>query len=46
MLTEKGVSHCEELTHLDNLFDPRNMVAQHHIMQSLKAHFVFKRDVD
>ena len=22
------------------------MVAQHHIMQSLKAHFVFKRDVD
>ena len=46
MLTDKGVSHCEELTHLDNLFDPRNMVAQHHIMQSLKAHFVFKRDVD
>ena len=46
MLTEKGVSHCEELTHLDNLFDPRNMVAQHHIMQSLKAHFVFKRDMD
>ena len=46
MLTGKGVSHCEELTHLDNLFDPRNMVAQHHIMQSLKAHFVFKRDVD
>ena len=46
MLTEKGVSHCEELTHLDNLFDPRNMVAQHHILQSLKAHFVFKRDVD
>ena len=46
MLTEKGVSHCEELTHLDNLFDPRNMAAQHHIMQSLKAHFVFKRDVD
>ena len=46
MLTEKGVSHCEEPTHLDNLFDPRNMVAQHHIMQSLKAHFVFKRDVD
>ena len=46
MLTEKGVTHCEELTHLDNLFDPKNMVAQHHIMQSLKAHFIFKRDVD
>ena len=45
-LTEKGVAHCEELTHLDNLFDPRNMLAQHHILQSLKAHCNFKRDVD
>ena len=46
MLTEQGVTHCEALAKVDNLFDPRNMVAQHHIMQSLKAHFVFKRDVD
>ena len=46
MLTEKGVSHCEELTHLDNLFDPKNMMAQHHILQSLKAHCNFKKDVD
>ena len=45
-LTEKGVAHCEELTHLDNLFDPHNMLAQHHILQSLKAHCNFKRDVD
>ena len=45
-LTEKGVAHCEQLTHLDNLFDPRNMLAQHHILQSLKAHCNFKRDVD
>ena len=45
-LTEKGVAHCEELTHLDNLFDPRNMLAQHHILQSLKAHCNFKKDVD
>ena len=45
-LTEKGVAHCEELTHLDNHFDPRNMLAQHHILQSLKAHCNFKRDVD
>ncbi|MBR5050558.1 MAG: preprotein translocase subunit SecA, partial [Desulfovibrio sp.] len=46
MLTEQGVTHCEALAKVDNLFDPRNMVAQHHIMQSLKAHLVFKRDVD
>ena len=46
MLTEQGVTRCEELTGLDNLFDPQNMVAQHHIMQSLKAHLAFKKDVD
>ncbi len=45
-LTEQGVTRCEELTGLDNLFDPQNMVAQHHILQSLKAHLVFKKDVD
>ncbi len=45
-LTEVGVSHCEELTGLDNLFEPKNMVAQHHILQSLKAHLVFRKDVD
>lgn len=46
MLTEAGVSHCEALLKIDNLFDPANMMAQHHILQSLKAHHVFKRDVD
>lgn len=46
MLTDAGVAHCEALLRLDNLFDPANMTAQHHILQSLKAHKVFKRDVD
>lgn len=46
MLTDAGVTHCEELLHLDNLFDPANITAQHHILQSLKAHKVFKKDVD
>ncbi len=45
-LTEIGVTHCEELTGLDNLFEPKNMLAQHHILQSLKAHLVFRKDVD
>ena len=46
MLTDAGVVHCEEVLGLDNLFDPSNITAQHHIQQSLKAHKVFKRDVD
>ncbi len=46
MLTDAGVARCEELLQVDNLFDPANITAQHHVMQSLKAHLVFKRDVD
>lgn len=46
MLSEEGVAHCEELLHIDNLFEPANITAQHHILQSLKAHHIFKRDVD
>ena len=46
MLTDAGVLRCEELLKLDNLFDPANITAQHHVLQSLKAHQVFKRDVD
>ena len=46
MLTDEGVARCEELLKLDNLFDPANITAQHHVMQSLKAHQIFKRDVD
>ncbi|MBD5553326.1 MAG: preprotein translocase subunit SecA [Desulfovibrio sp.] len=46
MLTDAGVAACEKLLGVDNLFDPANITAQHHILQSLKAHKVFKRDVD
>ena len=46
MLTDEGVARCEELLKVDNLFDPANITAQHHVMQSLKAHLIFKRDVD
>lgn len=46
MLTEVGVARCEELLKIENLFDPANISAQHHILQSLKAHTVFRRDVD
>ncbi|MCF8104630.1 MAG: preprotein translocase subunit SecA [Desulfohalobiaceae bacterium] len=46
MLTDDGVLRCEEILGIDNLFDPKNINFQHHILQALKAHNLFKRDVD
>jgi preprotein translocase subunit SecA len=46
MLTDAGVSRCEELLKVDNLFDPANITLQHHVLQSLKAHRIFRRDTD
>jgi len=45
-LTERGVTRCEELLGIDNLYHPGNMSLIHHINQALKAHSLFKRDVD
>ncbi len=45
-LTEEGVAKVESLLHVDNLFDPQNITYQHHVLQALKAHKVFRRDVD
>ena len=45
-LTEEGVTRAEGLLSIDNLYDPSNMEILHHINQSLKAHTLFKRDVD
>ncbi|HXJ17628.1 MAG TPA: preprotein translocase subunit SecA [Candidatus Polarisedimenticolia bacterium] len=45
-LTEEGVSKCERLLNLGNLFDPANMEIIHHVYQGLRAHTLFQRDVD
>jgi preprotein translocase subunit SecA len=45
-LTEEGVAKVEKLLRVDNLYDPRNMALLHHVNQSLKAHALFRRDVD
>ena len=45
-LTEQGISHCERLLNIDNLYDPSQMDHLHHISQALKAHALFKKDVD
>ena len=45
-LTEEGVGHVEKLLHVENLYDPRNIEILHHVNQALRAHTLFKRDVD
>jgi preprotein translocase subunit SecA len=45
-LTEEGVAAAEELLSVDNLYDPSNIDMLHHVNQALKAHALFKRDVD
>ncbi len=46
VLTEEGVAKAEQLIKMENLYDPRNIETLHHINQALKAHTLFKRDVD
>ncbi|MFN4244662.1 MAG: SEC-C metal-binding domain-containing protein [Brevinematia bacterium] len=48
-LTEEGMKKVEELTGIKNLFnanDPKSLMLIHCINQSLRAHNLFKRDVD
>jgi preprotein translocase subunit SecA len=46
ILSEEGVAKAENLLKVDNIFDPKNIELLHHINQALKAHALFKRDVD
>jgi preprotein translocase subunit SecA len=45
-LTEEGVSKIERLLGLGNLYDPAHMETIHHVYQGLRAHTLYKRDVD
>src|SRR3989475_11486933 len=45
-LTEQGIATCERLLSVDNLYDPQHLTLLHHIQQGLRAHALFKRDVD
>ena len=45
-LTEQGIQSCERLLNIDNLYDPRHIDALHHVQQGLRAHALFRRDVD
>ncbi len=46
VLTEEGVGHVENLLHVENLYEPKNIDLLHHVNQALRAHTLFKRDVD
>jgi preprotein translocase subunit SecA len=45
-LTDRGVERCQELLGVENLYDPAHIEIVHHVNQALKAHVLFKRDVD
>lgn len=45
-LTEDGISKIEKRLNIDNLYDPKNIDWLHHTQQALKAHVIFKKDVD
>ncbi|TGM96506.1 preprotein translocase subunit SecA [Leptospira yasudae] len=46
LLSEKGVSHVEEILGIENLYAPENVDLVHHVHQALKAHKIFQKDVD
>lgn len=45
-LTESGVAKVENLLGIHNLYDPAHMDLVHHVQQALRAHVLYKRDVD
>jgi preprotein translocase subunit SecA len=46
ILTESGVDKVEAAFHVNNLFAIEHMQLLHHINQALRAHALFKNDVD
>jgi len=46
MLTDEGVALVEELLNIPNLYDPSAIEILHHVNQGLRAHAIYKLDVD
>ena len=46
VLTEEGVLHAERLLNIENLYDPNNMDTLHAVNQAVRAHALYKRDVE
>jgi preprotein translocase subunit SecA len=45
-LTDEGVARVEKLMGLENLYDIENMDIIHGVNQGLRAHYLYKRDVE
>lgn len=45
-LTEEGVLKCQELLGVKNLYEDLQSEWEHHIRQALRAHVLYKKDVD
>ncbi len=45
-ITEAGVTKAEELLRVGNLYDPANIDILHSVQQGIRAHALYKRDVD
>jgi preprotein translocase subunit SecA len=45
-LSEEGVAEAEKILQISNLYDLKNMDLIHAVNQALKAHQLFRRDVD
>ena len=45
-LTESGNEKVERMLGVQNLYDPANIELVHHVNQALRAHAMYKRDVD
>jgi len=45
-LTEAGVEKLEKALRIQNMYAPEHIEIVHHVHQALKAHAIFKRDVD
>jgi preprotein translocase subunit SecA len=46
MLTDNGVEKVEKRLSVGNLYDPANIEWLHHVTQALRAHTLYKRDVN
>ncbi len=46
MLTDSGVDRIEQKLNLGNLYDAENIPWLHHVTQALRAHALYKRDVN
>ncbi len=46
VLTDSGVEKIEQLLALGNLYDAKNLEYNHHVQQALRAHSLYKRDVN